>query len=37
VFLLCPGETDFQSLDLAESAFALGFGYAAEQVAADLQ
>jgi hypothetical protein len=36
-FLLGPGEADLQSLDLAEPAFAFGFGDPAGQVVADLQ
>jgi hypothetical protein len=35
--LLGAGETDFQPLDLAEPAFAVGFGDPAGQVVADLQ
>jgi hypothetical protein len=35
--LLCPGEADLQSLDLAEPAFAFGFGDPAGQVVADFQ
>src|SRR5207244_7593777 len=35
-FVLGAGEADFESLDFAGPAFALGFGDAVEEVAADL-
>ena len=35
-FLLCAGEADLEALDLAEPAFALGFGDSVHQIVADL-